>query len=56
MASAQGDELLNQAVDINGIKVLASLLEGADSKTLRETLDKLERQTQIGSHRTVIGN
>ena len=41
-ASAQGDELLNQAVDINGVKVLISLLEGADSKALRETLDKLK--------------
>ncbi len=41
-ASSQGDELLTQAVDINGVKVLAALLEGADSKTLRETLDKLK--------------
>jgi len=42
MAASQGDELVNQAVDINGVKVLAALLEGADSKTLRETLDKLK--------------
>ena len=42
LASAQGDELLSQAVDINGVKVLAVQLEGADSKTLRETLDKLK--------------
>ncbi|MDD5179982.1 MAG: DHHA1 domain-containing protein, partial [Gallionellaceae bacterium] len=42
LASSQGDELANQAVDINGVKVLAALLEGADSKTLRETLDKLK--------------
>jgi alanyl-tRNA synthetase len=42
LASAQGDELLNQAVDFNGVKVLAALLEGADSKILRETLDKLK--------------
>ncbi len=42
LASSQGDELVNQAVDINGVKVLAALLEGADSKTLRETLDKLK--------------
>ena len=42
LASAQGDELVNQAVDINGVKVLAALLEGADSKALRETLDKLK--------------
>jgi len=42
LASAQGDELLNQAVDINGVKVLAALLEGADVATLRETMDKLK--------------
>ncbi|TXT25854.1 MAG: alanyl-tRNA synthetase [Gallionellaceae bacterium] len=42
LASAQGDELANQAVDIKGVKVLAAQLEGADSKTLRETLDKLK--------------
>jgi len=42
LASAQGDELLNQAVDINGVKVLAVQLDDADSKTLRETLDKLK--------------
>ena len=42
LASSQGDELVNQAVDIAGVKVLAAQLEGADSKTLRETLDKLK--------------
>jgi len=42
LASSQGDELVTQAADINGVKVLAALLEGADSKTLRETLDKLK--------------
>ena len=42
LASAQGDELMAQAVEIKGIKVLAATLEGADAKTLRETLDKLK--------------
>ncbi len=42
LASAQGDELLSQAVDVKGIKVLAATLEGADAKVLRETLDKLK--------------
>lgn len=42
LASAQGDELLAQAVDVKGIKVLAARLEGADAKTLRETMDKLK--------------
>ena len=41
-ASAQCDELLNQAQNISGVKVLAAQLEGADNKTLRETLDKLK--------------
>jgi alanyl-tRNA synthetase len=42
LASSQGDELLAQAVDVKGLKVLAARLEGADAKTLRETLDKLK--------------
>jgi alanyl-tRNA synthetase len=42
LASSQGDELMAQAADIKGIKVLAAVLEGADAKTLRETMDKLK--------------
>jgi alanyl-tRNA synthetase len=42
LASAQGDDLISQAVDINGVKVLAAVLEGADATVLRETLDKLK--------------
>ncbi|MDO8262262.1 MAG: alanine--tRNA ligase [Gallionella sp.] len=42
LASAQGDDLIDQAVEINGVKVLATLLEGADATGLRETLDKLK--------------
>ncbi len=42
LASAQGDELLSQAQDINGVKVLAAKLDGADAATLRETMDKLK--------------
>ncbi len=42
MASGQGDELLSQAVDINGIKVLAATLEGADVPTLRNVMDKMK--------------
>ncbi len=41
LASAQGDELLAAAVDVNGIKVLAATLSGADVPTLRATMDKL---------------
>lgn len=42
LASAQGDELLNQAVDVGGVSVLAAELPGADAKALRETMDKLK--------------
>jgi alanyl-tRNA synthetase len=42
LASAQGDELLSQAQDINGVKLLVARLDGADVKTLRDTLDKLK--------------
>ncbi len=42
LASSQGDELAAQAVDVEGVQVLAATLEGADAKTLRETVDKLK--------------
>jgi alanyl-tRNA synthetase len=42
LASAQGDELLTRAVDIKGVKLLVAKLEGADAKTLRDTMDKLK--------------
>jgi alanyl-tRNA synthetase len=42
LASSQGDELLTQAADVKGVKVLAAKLEGADAKTLRDTMDKLK--------------
>ena len=42
LASAQGDELLEQATDVKGIKVLAAKLDGADAKALRDTMDKLK--------------
>jgi alanyl-tRNA synthetase len=42
LASSQGDELAAQAVDVKGLKVLAATLDGADAKTLRDTLDKLK--------------
>jgi len=41
LASVQGDDLLAQAVDVRGVKVLAARMDGADVGTLRETIDKL---------------
>ncbi|MCL4802611.1 MAG: alanine--tRNA ligase, partial [Burkholderiales bacterium] len=42
MAASQGEELVAQAADVKGVKVLAATIEGADAKTLRETMDKLK--------------
>jgi alanyl-tRNA synthetase len=44
LAASQGDELMAQAVEVNGVKILAALLEGADAKVLRETLDQLKNK------------
>ena len=42
LASFQGDELMTQALDIKGVKLLVAKLDGADAKTLRDTMDKLK--------------
>ena len=44
LASSQGSDLLSQAVEIDGIKVLAANLEGADPKGLRDTVDQLKNK------------
>ena len=44
LAASQGDELLSQAVDVNGVKVLATKLDGSDAKILRETMDQLKNK------------
>ena len=42
LASSQGVDIASQAVEVNGAKVLAAAIEGADAKTLRDTLDQLK--------------
>jgi alanyl-tRNA synthetase len=44
LASQAGNDLVSQAVDVNGIKVLAAHLEGADPKSLRDTVDQLKNK------------
>ncbi|MFO7604024.1 MAG: alanine--tRNA ligase [Gammaproteobacteria bacterium] len=44
LASSQGSDLAGQALDLNGTKVLAAHLEGADPKSLRDTLDQLKNK------------
>ncbi len=47
MASAAGADLVAQAVEVNGVKVLAAQLDEVEPKALRETLDQLK--SQLGS-------
>ncbi len=42
LASSQGGDLAAQAVNVNGAQVLATTIDGADAKVLRETLDQLK--------------
>jgi alanyl-tRNA synthetase len=46
LASAQGDDLLAQAVEVKGARVLAAVMEGADVNALRSTIDKLRDKLQ----------
>ena len=41
LASGGGQDLASQAQDINGVKVIAARLDGADSKAIRNTIDRL---------------
>jgi alanyl-tRNA synthetase len=49
LASSQGDELVAQAVEVKGLKVLAARLEGADARALRETMDKLKAKLKTAA-------
>ncbi len=53
LASSQGSALAEQAIEVNGIKVLAAKLEGADARTLRDTVDQLKNK--LGSAVIVLG-
>jgi alanyl-tRNA synthetase len=44
LALGQGQDLAAQAIDVKGAKVLAATVDGADAKTLRETMDKLKER------------
>src|SRR6202045_4503096 len=47
VASGQGGDLTSQAKDVDGIKVLAAQIDGADAKSLRDAVDQLK--TKLGS-------
>jgi|TARA_B110000977_G_scaffold29239_1_gene37921 alanyl-tRNA synthetase len=54
VATQAGADIAGQAIEIEGCKVLAYELEGADSKALRETLDKLK--DKLGSAAIVLAS
>ncbi|MFZ4378896.1 MAG: alanine--tRNA ligase [Polynucleobacter sp.] len=49
LAASQGDELASQAIDVNGLKVLAVRLDGADAQVLRETMDALKAKLKTAA-------
>jgi alanyl-tRNA synthetase len=53
IAAASGDELLGQATEIDGIKVLAARLDDVEAKALRDTVDRLKNR--LGSSVVVVG-
>jgi len=53
LASGQGTDLAESAVEVGGIKVLAARVDGADAKTLREAVDKLK--DKLGTAVVVLG-
>jgi len=54
MATASGNELTGKAVEINGVKVLATVLENIDAAALRKMIDQL--RNQLGSSVVVLAS
>jgi alanyl-tRNA synthetase len=54
MASSAGTDLASQAEDMNGIKFLAAVIEGFNSKALRDTVDQLKNK--LGSSVVVLAS
>ena len=52
VAASHGDDLAAQAVEVDGLKVLAATIDGADPKALRETVDRLK--SRLGSAAVVL--
>ncbi len=44
LATSAGGDLTTQAVEVNGVKVLAAQVEGADAGSLRDTLDQCKNK------------
>jgi alanyl-tRNA synthetase len=48
LATGAGSDLTASAIEVNGIKVLAANVEGADAKSLRDTLDQCKNKLGSG--------
>ncbi|SIT65837.1 alanyl-tRNA synthetase [Ectothiorhodosinus mongolicus] len=48
LATDAGGQLLEQAVEVKGIKLLSARLDGADPKSLRDTVDQLKNKMGEG--------
>jgi alanyl-tRNA synthetase len=48
LASSAGGDLTSAAVEVEGIKVLAASVDGADAKSLRDTLDQCKNKLGSG--------
>jgi alanyl-tRNA synthetase len=48
LAASAGDDLAAQAIEVNGVRVLAAKLDSADAKSLRETMDQLKNKLKSG--------
>ena len=44
LASQAGSDMVSEAIEVSGIKVLAANLEGVDPKSLRDTVDQLKNK------------
>ena len=53
LASQQGSDMLGQAVDVNGVKLLSAKLDGVEPKALRGIMDDLKNR--IGEGVVVLG-
>ncbi|MHB8454769.1 MAG: alanine--tRNA ligase [Acidiferrobacterales bacterium] len=54
LAASQGDALVDATREINGVKVIATRMDGADGKALREAMDRLK--DKLGSAAIVLAS
>ena len=54
LASGQGSDLASQAVEVEGLKVIAARVDGADAGALRDAVDRLKNK--LGSGVVVLGS